>query len=132
MEMADMEKIKQLLADGEKLGAVKKAVVKLSALLDRLGEAQKELTTLLGGGTAKPKAKAAKPDHPKPGSAPAKLCKVMGATPKTAAVIAKAVGIKEATAKIYFGKFTCFSNVRKKGYIYTKPATKKKTTKKKP
>lgn len=124
--MADVKQIQALLEDAEKLGDVKKAVGKLSKLIDKVAEAQAELDKLIGGTATKPKVKKPKADHPKAGSAPAKLCKVMGATPKTAKVIAKAVGSSEATVKVHLGKYKCFSNVRGKGYIYKKPATKKK------
>ena len=125
--MADMEKIKQLMEDGEKVGAVRKQVEKLQTAMD-------ELVAVLGGSA--PKVKKEKLDHPKPGSAPAKLCKVMGKTPQTAEQVGKKVKppIKPATCKIYFSKFACFQNVRGKGYIYKRPTTtttEKKTTKKK-
>ncbi len=123
--MADVKQIQAILEDAQKFGEVKKAIVKLSKLLDKVAEAQAELDKLIGG-TAAPKVKKPKADHPKPGTAPARLCKAMGATPKTAAAIAKAVGSSEATVKVHLGKYKCFSNVRGKGYIYKKPTTKKK------
>ncbi len=122
--MADMEKIKQLMEDGEKVGAVRRQVAKLQTAMDGL-------VAVLGGSA--PKGKKEELDHPKAGSAPDKLCKVMGATPQTAEQVAKKVGIKPATCKIYFAKFDCFQNIRGKGYICKKPTTttKKKTAKKK-
>lgn len=128
---ADLEKIQQLLADGEKLAAARKQVGKLQTAIN-------DLVAAIGGGTtpaSKPKKE--KEDHPKEGSAPDKLCKHMSATtPITAAELAKKVGSSEATIKLYLNKFTAFSNVRGKGYVYQKlttttPTSKKKTTKKK-
>jgi len=68
-----------------------------------------------------------KPEHPKVGSGPYKLCKVMSSRPKTKDEIAKRTGLSRGTVTLYLQQFGCFQSAgRGKGYIYKKPKTAKK------
>ena len=46
--------------------------------------------------------------HPKAGSSPALLCKVMSSRPKLIDEIAKHLNLAETTVKLYLNKYKCF------------------------
>ena len=68
-----------------------------------------------------------KEDHPKVGSGPYKLCKVMSSRPKSKKEIAEKTGLSEGTVSLYLHQFNCFKSAgRGKGYVYIRPRAEKK------
>ena len=120
----DIDKIKETLENADineqKIKQLSKlqtqAWNKLVAVQDVLAEMEELLS-----GTIITKAKSSGlPDHPKPGSAAEKLCKIVNSkTPMNVAEIAKKIKASEATVKQHL-RYKCFTNVRGKGYLYTK------------
>jgi hypothetical protein len=123
----DIDALQEAVQEAEKIDKVRSRLKELSTTLERLNSLQGELAEILEGKpsrkttkkTKKAKGKkAGKQAHPKPGSAPEKLCKILGKTPKSVEQIAKECGLTEGTVKAYLNQFDCFQNVWGKGYVY--------------
>jgi len=113
---------KQLQAQVEKVQKAQEHLTQqLQSLADLLGEQKKAKGRGRPKGTA---AKGAKESHPKPNSAPEKLCKEMSSTkPMQVEEIAKKTNLSTGTVKQYIHKFDCFYSAgRGKGYLY-KPSS---------
>jgi len=104
---------------------VQKAQQQLSDQLDALSSLLQEGKK--AGGRGRPEGTAVKPgkeSHPKPNSAPEKLCKEMSSSkPMQVEEIAKKTNLSTGTVKQYIHKFDCFYSAgRGKGYLY-KPSS---------
>lgn len=97
---------------------------KLSARRDKMMRKVHNLDSQIGELLAAVRTRnpAAKQAHPKVGSGPYKLCKVMSSRPKTKEEIAKRTGLSVSTVSLYLQQFACFQSAgRGKGYVYKKP-----------
>ena len=108
MAVKDIKQLKQLLLKRNSLmGRVEALDTQINGLLDEI-PSKKEVV---------------KQDHPKAGSGPDKLCKVMSSRPKSKAEIAQKTGLSEGTITLYLHQYKCFQSAgRGKGYIYINPA----------
>jgi len=132
----DLTNLEHLVQEGQKAETLRK---QLQGQVEKVQKAQEQLTqqlqslaALLGEqkkakGRGRPKgaaAKGAKESHPKPGSAPENLCKVMSSSkPMQVEEIAKKTNLSAGTVKQYIHKFDCFYSAgRGQGYLY-KPSS---------
>jgi len=115
---------------------LKKLTKQRNSLMKKVGQLDDKIDALLKKGAAKKTAKKAtkkkrvkkrttkvsgKEAHPKPGSSPALLCKVMSSRPKQIIEIAKKLKLAENTVKLYVNKYKCFQSAGYgEGYIYVK------------
>jgi len=147
----DIDALQTAVQEAEKIDKVRSRLKELSTTLERLNALQDELAEILEDkptrkttkkikqAKTKKAKKAGKQPRPKPGSAPEKLCRILGKTPKSVKQIAKECGLTEGTVKVYLQQFDCFENVWGKGYVYKGSGTtvkaapkraKKKTSRK--
>ena len=104
----------------KQLTELKKLTAKRTALMAKVQNLDTQIHDLLAGLQAQQAA--AKEAFPKPGSGPAKLCKVMSSRPKSKEQIAQKSGLSVATVAAYLSQYSCFESAgRGKGYIYKKP-----------
>lgn len=122
-----------LLSSDEKISTVKDLLLERTKYLNRIEDAKakvEEVDKIIARKLAahmprETESGKGKRDHPNEGTKPFKLTLVMDSAPKSVEEIKKAlarkgVTISLATLRSYLGKFGCFTNVRGKGYIYTK------------
>jgi len=124
----DLKSLQRALEEANKVAKIRSKIDQLHDAIDQIVRLRQDLTSLVGGGRGPAKRKAkvkkaarragkkAKLPAPKPGSAPEKLCRVMGKTPVPVSEIAKKTGLSENTVRVYLGQYKCFKNVRGKGY----------------
>lgn len=121
----DIDKIKETLENADineqKIKQLSKLQTQAWNKLVAVQGVLAEMEELLSSGTVTIKAKTSElPDHPKPGSAAEKLCKIMNSkTPMNVSEISKKIKASEATVKQHL-RYKCFTNVRGKGYLYIK------------
>lgn len=125
-ETIDLGPLQKAVEDANKVAKIREKVGQLHKAIDQIIRLREDLTALLEGrekptrqakGKSHPKkSKARKADHPKAGSGPEQLCRVMGHTPMPVSEIAKKTGLSEGTIRVYLGQYSCFKNVRGKGY----------------
>jgi len=127
----DLTQVQELVQRGQEAEGLKKKLMeqvgKAQKAQEQLSEQLQALSALLGegkktGGRGRPKAEAAKGGkeaHPKPGSAPDELCKVMSSDkPMQVSEIAKKTKLSEGTVKQYIHKYDCFYLAgRGQGYL---------------
>ncbi len=127
----DLTQVQELVERGQEAEGLKKKLMeqvgKVQKAQEQLSEQLQALSALLGegkktGGRGRPKAEAAKggkESHPKPGSAPEELCKVMSSDkPMQVSEIAKKTKLSEGTVKQYIHKYDCFYLAgRGQGYL---------------
>jgi len=127
----DLTQVQELVERGQEAEGLKKKlqdqVGKVQKAQEQLSEQLQALSALLGKktggrGRGRPKAEAAKGGkeaHPKPGSAPDELCKVMSSDkPMQVSEIAKKTNLSEGTVKQYIHKYDCFYLAgRGQGYL---------------
>ncbi len=116
---------------------LKKLTKQRNSLMKKVGQLDDRISALLKKGPAKKATKkkatkkktakkrtakaTGKEAHPKAGSSPALLCKMMSSRPKQIDEIAKKLGLAETTVKLYVNKYKCFQSAGYgKGYIYVK------------
>jgi hypothetical protein len=125
-ETIDLGRLQKAVEDANKVAKIREKVGQLHKAIDQIIRLREDLTALLEGrdkptrrGKGKPggtTSNTRKASHPKPGSGPEQLCRVMGRTPMPVSEIAKKTGLSEGTIRVYLGQFSCFENVRGKGY----------------
>lgn len=104
----------------QKVAQIKKLSARRNNLLQKVCRLDNQINSLLQG--IQTRKEVHKYDHPKPGSGPAKLCKVMSNRPKLKDEIAKQTGLTVGTVTLYLHQYACFKSAgRGKGYIYHKP-----------
>lgn len=107
------------------LSQLKKITEQRNKLMVKINRLDSQIDSILEG--IQTKKVVEKQDHPKPGSGPAKLCKVMSSKPKTKEEIAKISGLSVGTVSLYLHQYHCFKSAgRGKGYIYIKSKGEKK------
>ena len=126
-ERLNMGALQELVQDAMKIDQLRSRFKELTDAVHRVSKLQEELQQILGSkpvvqaevkvkkGKGK---KAGKQPHPKPGSAPGKLCSILGTEPKSVQQIAKEAGWTKETVKSYLHQFDCFQNVWGKGYVH--------------
>jgi hypothetical protein len=130
----DLTQVQELVERGQEAEGLKKKlqeqVGKVQKAQEQLADQLQALSALLGegkkaGGRGRGRgragvAKTGKESHPKPGSSPEQLCKVMSSTkPMQVEEIAKKTELSVGTVKQYLHKFdSFFSAGRGKGYLY--------------
>lgn len=108
------------MAETNQIGKLKQLSARREKLMQKVRSLDNQITDLLAIMQARKSAQ--KQEHPKIGSGPYKLCKVMSSRPKTKEEIAKRTGLSIATVSLYLQQFACFKSAgRGKGYIYAKP-----------
>ena len=115
-----------------KLTRLKKLTQQRKSLMKKVGLVDNRIDALLKKGitATKPTTKvtkkrttkaSGKEAHPKSGSSPELLCKVMSSRPKQIDEIAKKLDLAETTVKLYIHKYKCFQSAGYgKGYVYVK------------
>ncbi|HEV56266.1 MAG TPA: hypothetical protein ENN87_02055 [Phycisphaerales bacterium] len=136
-ETIDLGRLQKAVEDANKVARIREKVGQLHKAIDQIIRLREDLTALLEGcdkptrrAKGKPggkTSKARKAAHPKPGSGPEQLCRVMGSTPMPVSEIAKKTGLSEGTIRVYLGQFSCFKNVRGKGYTCNHRASGRST-----
>ena len=121
----NMAALQELMQDALKIDQLRSRLKELSDAIQVVSTLQAELQKVLEGkqvGQAKARKtkgkKVGKQPYPKPGSAPERLCKILGQEPKTVQQVAKESGLKESTVRSYLKQFGCFKNVWGKGYVH--------------
>ena len=114
-ETIDLGRLQKAVEDANKVAKIREKVGQLHKAIDQIIRLREDLTALLEGrdkptrrGKGKPggkTSKARKATHPKPGSGPEQLCRVMGSTPMPVSEIAKKTGLSEGTIRVYLGQF---------------------------
>lgn len=112
------------MAETKQITKLKQLSVRRHNLMEKVHRLDREINSLIA--EIQTRRAVQKPDHPKVGSGPYKLCKVMSSRPKTKDEIAKRTGLSRGTVTLYLQQFSCFQSAgRGKGYIYKKPANMK-------
>jgi hypothetical protein len=112
------------MAETRQITKLKQLSARRHKLMEKVHRLDKEINSLLSGIQAR--RTVPKPEHPKVGSGPYKLCKVMSSRPKTKEEIAQRTGLSKGTVTLYLQQFGCFQSAgRGKGYIYKKPGSAK-------
>ena len=123
----DMGALHELVQDALKIDQLRARLKELTDAVNQVSSIQAQLQQILEAkpaGKAKTKVKktkgkkGGKQPHPKPGSAPERLCRILGQEPKTVQQIAKEAGLKESTVRSYLKQFGCFKNIWGKGYVH--------------
>jgi hypothetical protein len=108
------------MAEAKQITKLKLLSARRHNLMEKVHRLDSEIHSIISEIQARPAV--AKPAHPKVGSGPYKLCKVMSSRPKTKDEIAKRTGLSRGTVTLYLQQFGCFQSAgRGKGYVYNKP-----------
>jgi len=106
---------------------LKKLTKQRNSLMKKVSPLDDKIDALLKKGPATKTTKkrttkaSGKESHPKPGSSPALLCKVLSSRPKQIDEIAEKLDLSENTVKLYVNKYKCPQSAGYgKGYIYVK------------